>query len=145
VKLASLASIFWRSAACPLAHAQSFPSVHQALAFLLTWPALDKAAALVLQRAGEINGDHYEILTPSADALGNKHPLATTLLLRAMIDFSLKQGRVKRYRHAARHLSECASLAAAIESFGDFETHDAYEVRLRNEHGRKSSFWSLVS
>jgi len=128
-----------------MAHALAFPSAHQALAFLVTWPSPDKAAALVLQRAGEINGDHYEILTPAADALGHKHPLAAMLLLRAMIDFSLKEGRVKRYRHAARHLAECASLAIAIESFGALETHDAYVVRLRNEHGRKSSFWSLVS
>jgi hypothetical protein len=128
-----------------MAHALAFPSVHQALAFLVTWPTLDKAAALVLQRAGEINGDHYEILTPAADVLGVEHPLAATLLLRAMIDFSLKESRVKRYRHAARHLSECASLAAAIESFGEVKTHDAYVIRLRNEHGRKSSFWSLVS
>jgi hypothetical protein len=128
-----------------MTHALSFPNVHQALAYLVTWPAPDKAAALILQRAGEINGDHYEILTPAADALGDKHPLAATLLLRAMIDYSLKESRVKRYRHAARHLAECASLAVTIERFGGFETHEAYVARLRDEHGRKSSFWSLVS
>ena len=128
-----------------MAHALGFPCVHQALAFLVTWPALDKAAALVLQRRGEINGDHYEILTPAAEALGDKHPLAATLLLRAMIDFSLKEGRVKRYRHAARHLSACASLAAAIADFTPLEPHNVYVARLRDDHGRKSSFWSRVS
>jgi hypothetical protein len=56
-----------------MTHAMAFPSVHQALAFLVTWPAPDKAAALVLQRAREINGNHYEILTPAADALGDKN------------------------------------------------------------------------
>jgi hypothetical protein len=29
-----------------------------------------------------------------------------------MIDFALKENRVKRYRHAARHLIECAALVA---------------------------------
>jgi hypothetical protein len=62
-----------------------------------------------------------------------------------MIDFALKQNRVKRYRHAARHLAECASLASAIGDFGRFEPHDPYTVRLKAEHGRKSSFWALVS
>ena len=125
--------------------ALSFSEVHQALAFLVSWPALEKAAALVLARTKELNGDHYEILSPAADALAGKYPLAATLLLRAMIDFSLKQGRVKRYRHAARHLAECESLAATIRDFADFETHQQYSARLKSEHGRKSAFWSLVS
>lgn len=128
-----------------IAYALAFPSVHHALAFLVTWPALDKAAALVLQRSGELNGDQYEVLTPAADALGDKHPLPATLLLRAMIDFSLNASKVKRYRHAARHLAACEGLAAAIEDFGGFETQHAYVDRLRDKHGRKSAFWSLVS
>ena len=98
----------------------------------------------MLRRAKELNGDHYEVLSPAADALAGKHPLAATLLLRSMIDFALKQSRVKRYRHAARHLAECASLASSIRDFGAFEPHDRYAARLKAEHGRKSSFWTLV-
>jgi hypothetical protein len=86
----------------------------------------------------------FERSPDRSPTLGARHPLAATLLLRAMIDFSLKEGRVKRYRHVARHLAECASLAAAIVDFRGFETHEAYVARLRDEHGRKSSFWSLV-
>jgi len=128
-----------------MSYAVRFPNVHQALAFMVSWPVLDKAAALVIQRSGELDGDHYEILSPAADALAAKYPLATTLLLRAMIDFSLKKNRVKRYRHAARHLSECASLAPAVGDFGAVETHERYSTRLKQEHGRKTSFWALVS
>jgi hypothetical protein len=125
--------------------ALGFSEVHQALAFLVSWPAIEKAAALVLARANELNGDHYEVLSPAADALTGKHPLAATLLLRAMIDFALQENRVKRYRHAARHLAECAGLAAAISDFGNFEPHDRYSARLKSEHGRKTSFWTLAS
>src|SRR5205085_3899774 len=89
--------------------------------------------------------DHYEILTPAAEALAGKRPLAATMLLRAMINFSLKNSRSSRYRHAARHLLDCAGLSPAIKDYRSFEPHDAYEARLRREHGRKSSFWSLVS
>ena len=121
-----------------------FPEVHQALALLMSWPALDKAAALVLGRAKELNGDRYELLSPAADALAGKYPLAATLLLRAMIDFALKQSRVKRYRHAARHFAECESLEVAIADFGNFEPHEQYSARLKNEHGRKTSFWASV-
>jgi hypothetical protein len=61
---------------------------------------------VVIQQAGELDGDHYEILTPAADALSGKYPLAATLVLQAMIDFSLTHSRASRYRHAARHLME---------------------------------------
>ena len=128
-----------------MSYASGFPSVHQSLAFLVSWPALDKAAALVTRRSHELDGDHYEILSPAADALAAKHPLAATLLLRAMIDFSLKEARATRYRHAARHLLECASLAASVSHFGAFETHGAYVTRLKAEHNRKSAFWDLAS
>ncbi len=128
-----------------MSHALRFHNVHQALAFLVSWPALDKAAALVTQRSAELDGDHYEILPPAADGLSTKHPLAATLLLRAMIDFSLRENRVKRYRHAARHLAECSRLASAIGDFGAIETHERYTYRLKQEHGRKKAFWTLVS
>jgi len=128
-----------------MAHALQYPNVHQSLSFLVSWPTLDKAAELVLTRADELDGDHYEILTPAADALEAKHPLASTLLRRALIDFALMKGRSTRYRHAARHLQECENLAALIEDFGSYETHEAYKNRLKAEHGRKSMFWSLVA
>lgn len=120
-------------------------SILQALAFLISWPAVERAARLVVGRASELDGDHYEILSPAADALVGKYPLATTLVLRTMIDFTLTKARSSRYRHAARHLIECASLASSIADFGAFETHDAYAARLKAEHGRKSGFWSLIS
>jgi hypothetical protein len=128
-----------------LDHAERYESLLQALAFFISWPALDRAARLVTRRAGELDGDHYEILSPAADALAGKHPLAATLVLRTMIDFTLSKARSSRYRHAARHFLECASLASSVADFGAFETHGAYAARLKAEHGRKSGFWSLIS
>jgi len=128
-----------------LNYAQRSQNLLHALSFLISWPALDRAANLVLQRSDELDGDRYEILTSAADALASKYPLAATLVLRAMIDFTLGNNRSSRYRHAARHLLDCSSLASAIEEFGRFEPHDVYEARLRREHRRKSSFWSLIA
>ena len=74
-----------------LAYARSYPEFHQALAFLLDWPAHDQASGLVQARHEGIDGNHYGLLTPAADALEQGHPLTATLMLRAMIDFSLVQ------------------------------------------------------
>jgi hypothetical protein len=128
-----------------LNHAERYESLLQALAFLVSWPAVERAARLVVTRARELDGDYYEILSPAADALAAKHPLAATLVLRAMIDFTLTKARSSRYRHAARHFMECATLAPAIGDFGAFESHGAYTARLKLKHGRKSGFWSLIS
>lgn len=120
------------------------PSVHQALSFLVSWPAHEKAASLIISRTGEIDGNHYYFLAPAAEQLAGKFPLAATLLLRAMIDFALDAARYKRYKYAANHLLECESLASQIDDFGDFETHVEYVTRLKAEHGRKSGFWSQI-
>lgn len=128
-----------------IAHVTAHPNFHKALAFLIRWPALDRAASMVLQRSDEIDGSYHALLTPAADALAGKHPLAATLALRAMIDFTLTRTKSAHYKHAARHLADCKGLADSIDGFAGFEPHDAYAARLKKEHGRKRLFWSLVS
>jgi hypothetical protein len=122
-------------------HALGFESITTALHFLMNWPAIEQAATLITIRAAEIDGHHYELLGPASDALENRHPLAATLLKRGLIDFALQNARVKRYRHAARHLRECKNLAARIDDFALFETHEAYLNGLKQTHGKKTSFW----
>jgi hypothetical protein len=128
-----------------LGYAERYRSAIQAVWFLVSWPSLDRAANVVIQRVAELDGNHYEVLTPAAEALAAKHPLAATLLLRAMIDFALTHSRSSRYGHAARHLRECTGHASAITDYGSFETHDAYVARLRREHAKKTAFWSLMA
>tara|TARA_R110002074_G_scaffold389165_1_gene572342 strand:+ start:3543 stop:4892 length:1350 start_codon:yes stop_codon:yes gene_type:complete len=122
-------------------HALGFESFTTALHFLMTWPALERAGALITNRAAEIDGHHYELLGPASEALEDRYPLAATLLKRGLIDFALENSRVKRYRHAARHLRECKNLAARIDAFTPFETHETYVEELRQAHGKKRSFW----
>ncbi|WP_341776767.1 DUF6880 family protein, partial [Meridianimarinicoccus aquatilis] len=74
-----------------------------------------------------------------------RHPLAATLLKRGLIDFALQNSRVKRYRHAARHLRECKNLAARVDDFAQFDTHEAYLDGLKQSHGKKTSFWGAVA
>jgi len=112
----------------------------EALWFLLHWPEPHRAARLVLEAARPLNGDLYLLLSPRAEP----HPLAATVCLRAMVDFSLEVSRVKRYRHAADHLATCHRLAGAIEDWGEWPEHRIYLALLRHDHGRRSGFWSKV-
>ena len=119
-------------------------NVHAALAFLVWWPALERAARLVRLRISDIDGDRYEILDPAAAALEGKYQLAAVLLRRALIEVTLRKGRATRYKHAARHVREIDSLNAQIKDYADFETHDQFMARLLRTHPRKTGFWSLL-
>lgn len=57
-----------------LAYVYHYPDAHRALAFLLSWPALDHAARLAISRAAKLDGDRYEFLTSAVEALRDKHP-----------------------------------------------------------------------
>ena len=127
-----------------LAYALAFKDVHRALAFLVAWPDLQRASELVLGRSQALNGDHYELLSPAAEALDSKYPLAATILRRAMIDFTLRMGRSSRYKHAARQLAECREAAGRVVDFGSVNDHLAFEKALRAAHGRKAGFWQEV-
>ncbi len=118
--------------------------VHAALAFLVWWPALERAARLVRSRISDIDGDRYELLDPAAVTLEGKYPLAAVLLRRALIEVTLHKGRATRYKHAARHVREIDSLNAQIKDYACFETHDQFMARLQRTHPRKTGFWSLL-
>ena len=124
------------------AYVLTYPDVLRALHFCLKWSDLLTAAQLVKTRADELDGDHYELLTTAADALRERHPLAATLLWRAVIDFALVEDRASRYRHAASHLNDCDTVAPEIDTFDAFPSHDQYVDELRVRHKRKSSFWA---
>ncbi|MDA3858869.1 MAG: hypothetical protein PF480_11710 [Roseovarius sp.] len=127
------------------AHALQFTDAMTALCFLLEWPDHSSAAALIQERIDELDGNHYEILTPAAEALRDRHPLASVLLWRAMINYALHEGRATRYGHAADHLADCGLADAQITEYGDFPTHQSYLQALETRHERKTSFWSKIS
>ncbi|MDP4003616.1 DUF6880 family protein [Methylobacterium sp. NEAU K] len=127
-----------------LDHAQACADPHRALAFLVGWPDLPRAARLVTERPGIWLGEHYTLLAPAADALAQDHPLAATILYRRLLDNILQLGRSAAYAHGARYLLELDGLADRLEAGAISPAPDAYREALRRDHGRKSAFWSLV-
>ena len=126
------------------AHVLTYPNVAHALHFCLTWPDLLTASQLVTTRVDEFDGEDYEFLNSAADALREKYPLATALLLRSMIDFTLAHSHTSRYGHAANHLLDCEALSLDITDYGNLLTHEAYSNTLQIVHSHKSSFWDKI-
>ena len=124
--------------------AESFEPFSAALSFLAVWPAPDRAAKLVLARAEKLDGDRYEFLTPVAEVLAGKHPLAATLAL-ARYDRVLSRSRQVQSIQARRAtFSGMHESCSSIADFGQHETHETFVARMRGKHGKKSSFWNLL-
>jgi hypothetical protein len=66
-------------------YAAQIDSFHSGLFFLIQWPALPEAAAMILARHKEMDGDPYAYLTNAAELLGDAYPLAATLILRSIM------------------------------------------------------------
>lgn len=62
--------------------AATHPDAMRGLAFLMGWPALREAAALVMDRGGEIRGGHDDVALWAGRLVG-RHPLAALSLIRA--------------------------------------------------------------
>lgn len=110
--------------------AKSYPKFSDALAFLTSWPAVGAAAELVLARASEIEPSRTEVLEPAAALLEARHPMAATLLLRAMVADTFRRRRSERFDQAKRQLADLTSLAPQIGEWGDVETHEAFIARM---------------
>ena len=125
--------------------ALAHPSVDQALSFLIHWPSsLARASELVVKRRSQLDGDQYTLLGAAAEKLSQAHPLAATIALRSMVDFTLANARSSRYGHAAHHLQSCERLSQRIADWGEIPSHDAYLTGIRQNHARKSGFWKRM-
>ncbi|WP_375455055.1 DUF6880 family protein [uncultured Methylobacterium sp.] len=127
-----------------LDHVSRHADPHRALAFLVAWPSLDRAARLVLDHRSAWRSEQYRLLGTAADALAAAHPPAATLLYRRLIDDILGQGRSNAYPHAARYLTELDQLAPRLEPARVEPDPETYRSGLRKTHGRKYGFWSLL-
>ncbi|WP_312161801.1 DUF6880 family protein [Phenylobacterium sp.] len=109
-----------------MASAKAHARFSDALAFLIAWPSIPDAAQLVLERAGEIDPARTELLEAAADLLEARHPIAASLLLRAMIVDTLRWRRTDRAQAAGDQIDRLENLAAQIADWNGVMTHEAF-------------------
>jgi Family of unknown function (DUF6880) len=119
-------------------------NVGNALRFLTRIDETEAAERLVLTRAKEIDGHLYYVLRPVAEALAPAHPLGAVILYRAMTLAVLGTARSKSYSYAAHDLLRAGQVAERVTDWHGFPDHAEFMRRLRQEHGRKYSFWPLL-
>jgi hypothetical protein len=106
-----------------------------ALDFLMAWPALPEASAMILARRGEIAGDPEE-LADWAGRLEGRYPLAALLLLRQALVGAL--GDKTLQDQAEVWLGDAEGLAARISDLQGADSHEGFLGRLS---ARRGSAW----
>ncbi len=115
---------------------------HSNARFLIEIEHMDAAETYLLDRADQIDGDFYGGLLPLAEAMekGGRR-LCASVIYRALIDSILRRAQSKAYAHGARYLKRLDRLAKAVSDWRGFENQATYVNNLRQQHGRKRSFW----
>jgi Glutamine amidotransferase domain len=88
--------------------------------------------------------DRRKVLLAAAETLEPDHPVAATILYRALLDDILNRARSPAYGRAARYLEKLDALAAHGDAASSIASHETYRASMSQKHGRKSGFWSLV-
>lgn len=111
------------------------PDAMAGLGFLMNWPALREAAALVMARPAEIRGGHDDA-SLWASRLAGRYPLAALVLLRARARSMvvLGSGETDEARDA---LAEAEAFAASMESIAPLVDHAAFAAELRGSNRRR--------
>ncbi|WP_417211694.1 DUF6880 family protein [Antarctobacter sp.] len=129
-----------------LAYALDMAAPEAALQFFLDWPRTDLAAKLIMMHPDHWDGGDWHILPKVASVLEHDHPLAATILYRALLDDILTRTRSKAYGHGATYLGKLALLAENADANrpGEMADHATYLAELKQAHHRKSGFWARV-
>lgn len=127
-----------------LQYAENYPQLETAVGFLVKWPAFEVADRVIQKRHHKLNGNLYGTLNTVAQALDADFPVSASLVRRAMIIDTLEGAKSKRYKHAARHLAECRASDFSIKEYGYIMSHEAFLQKIKQDHGRKTSFWNAV-
>jgi len=119
-----------------------------ALQFFLAWPRLDLAARLIVAHHQRWDGQNWHVLPKIAGLLEHEHPLAATILYRALLDDILARARSKAYGHGARYLTKLTAIASQADADPDrpkdVVDNATYLAELKKAHARKSGFWGRV-
>ena len=130
-----------------LALVEHHPAQIEALLFLVSWPALPRAAKVVLTEWQPLESWDLEALSrlaAAAERLSAGYPLAASLLYRQIVVEALWQGGAKRDRLAATHLGSCQELAARIADWQGLDPHEAFVARLRETFAMQWRLGSLL-
>ena len=129
--------------ALKIARAEQY--ISRSFEFLHELHEYDAIETLFYERESEISGyDYYVYRKLSTNLHKHGKHLVAALLRRKLVESVLDSAKSKSYRYAASDLKLAGDYAAEVKDWGNYPTHAMFVDKLRNDHGRKQSFWLLA-
>jgi hypothetical protein len=111
------------------AHAAAWPDFMAGLSFLMTWPAIPEAAAMIQARRSELAGSDHR-LADWIHRLEARQPVAALILLRAAIQGALRRGASKADPELVSQLAHAESLSDRVPASAGLVSHEAFADKL---------------
>ncbi|MDB5438914.1 MAG: hypothetical protein JWM33_1341 [Caulobacteraceae bacterium] len=111
------------------AHAAAWPDFMAGLSFLMTWPAIPEAAAMIQARRSELAGSDHR-LADWIHRLEARQPVAALILLRAAIQGALRRGASKADPELVSQLAHAESLSDRVPASAGLVSHEAFAGKL---------------
>ncbi len=111
------------------AHAAAWPDMMTGLNFLMTWPALPEAAAMILARRSQIvDADHR--LQDWAGRLEARQPVAALILLRRSIAGAVRRGLSKADPDLISQLAHAEAIHERVSASAGLPSHEMFVAGL---------------
>ncbi len=112
------------------------------LAFLVETEHYLDAEEYLIKLRSQVGGLGFFELLPVARKLeDNNRFVGATIVYRALIDYTLQRARTKEYGKAVDHFRRLDLLSKKVRNWREICDHKEYRTLLKEDHGRKSSFW----
>lgn len=106
----------------------------------------DAASAYVLQHPERLEEvGYYQLADWAVVFVEYGMYLAAVLIYRRLLLDILQEGCTRAYRHAAKYYRALQSLDSNLSGYESLTDKVEFDRVLQDQHGRKRSFWSLVS
>ncbi len=129
-----------------IARASSADNINVAVDTLIRLNAAKEAANYVLQHSEKTHLVGYSTLSIWAKLFeSTQQYLASVLVYRVLLLDILQAGRARAYRHAAGYYTALQRLDRKVVDYQKLPNYESFLQGLKKDHGRKRSFWSLVS
>ncbi|KHN53131.1 hypothetical protein OI69_06975 [Pectobacterium fontis] len=122
----------------------SMENVESRIDTLLALNAYEQASTQLLAHREVLNVFFGVLLGWVEQFHDAKYPLAEVVCYRLLLDDILASGRSKAYDHAANYYRKLDKLASQIISHAPLSEWADYQAQLKQQHGRKYSFWQRL-
>jgi hypothetical protein len=127
-----------------LANALKIPNLQSRIDTLIACHGITEAKEQIIKHISQLDVFYGTLLRWAEVFHHAEQRLAEAACYRLLLEDILASGRSKAYHHAEDYYRQLAQLDTGIEDYDPLPPWQEYQAKLRQQHGRKYSFWQRL-